>query len=225
MMMPTPRIFISYSHDSAAHKALVLTLANRLRDDGLDCQIDQYINGFPPEGWQHWMEMQVEQADFVLLVCTPTYLRRYRGQERNGGRGVTFEGVVISQWLYDYYYHNTKFVPLIPDAGALEDVPLPLKDFGAFRVMAEYEGLYRYLTGQAAVVMPEVGERLELSSASTHSIFSKLEEGADELSDGVKKEKRKMSDTMKAAWIGGVFALLAAIIAGLFALLATQDIR
>jgi hypothetical protein len=123
----TPRIFISYSHDSDAHRALVLTLANRLRADGLNCQIDQYVNGFPPEGWQRWMETQVEQADFVLVMCTPVYLRRYRGLEREGGHGVTFEGVVISQSLYDHYYHNTKFVPVMPDAGSLEDVPLPLK--------------------------------------------------------------------------------------------------
>ena len=65
--MPAPRLFISYSHDSGAHRDFVLSLSNRLRADGLDCQIDQYINGFPPEGWQRWMEAQVEEADFVLL--------------------------------------------------------------------------------------------------------------------------------------------------------------
>lgn len=68
------RIFISYSHDSDLHREFVLQLANQLRADGLDCQIDQYINGFPAEGWQRWMENQIEQADFVLLVCTANYL-------------------------------------------------------------------------------------------------------------------------------------------------------
>ncbi|MGB1256893.1 MAG: SUMF1/EgtB/PvdO family nonheme iron enzyme, partial [Thiolinea sp.] len=170
-MTDTPRrVFISYSHDSAEHRVDVLALANRLRTDGLDCQIDQYVNGFPPEGWQRWMETQIETADFVLVVCTPVYLKRYRGQDRDGGRGVSFEGVVISQTLYDTYYENAKFVPVLPDAGDLESVPLPLKGFSAFQMGADYEGLYRYLTGQAAVVMPEVGEQKVLASGESHTL-------------------------------------------------------
>jgi hypothetical protein len=37
-----PKVFISYSHDSEAHEDRVLDLANRLRKDGIDAQIDQY---------------------------------------------------------------------------------------------------------------------------------------------------------------------------------------
>lgn len=40
MSQSIPRVFISYSHDSVEHKAFVLQLANRLRADGLDCQLD-----------------------------------------------------------------------------------------------------------------------------------------------------------------------------------------
>jgi hypothetical protein len=36
------RVFISYSHDDEVHKARVLDLANRLREDGVDAVIDQY---------------------------------------------------------------------------------------------------------------------------------------------------------------------------------------
>lgn len=107
------RVFISYSHDSEAHRAFVLQLANRLCADGLTCEIDQYINGFLAEGWQRWMETQIEQANFVLLVCTENYLKRYRGQGIVGGRGVNFEGLVISQTLYDTYYRDTKFIPVM----------------------------------------------------------------------------------------------------------------
>ena len=164
--MPTPRIFISYSHDSDTHRAFVLSVSNRLRADGLDCQIDQYVNGFPAEGWQRWMEEHVEAADFVLMVCTPVYLERFRGRDREGGRGVTFEGVVISQTLYDHFYENTKFVPVLPEAGVMEDVPLPLKGFGAFQMAADYEKLYRFLTGQPEVVVPELGEVIKLGQRS-----------------------------------------------------------
>lgn len=103
------------------------------------------------------METQVEQADFVLLVCTETYLKRYRGQDADGGRGVNFEGVVISQTLYDHYYRNTKFIPVIPETGSLENVPLPLKGFSTYVLPRDYTPLYRVLTDQPATPAPEIG--------------------------------------------------------------------
>ena len=153
------KIFISYSHDSQPHRDFVRGIADQLRKDGLDCVIDQYINGFPPEGWLRWMEDQVEEADFVLLVCTETYLRRYRGHEIDGGTGVTFEGVVISQTLYDSYFRNTKFVPILPESGDLGHVPLSLKAFSSYALPKQYDDLYRYLTAQPEYILPVLGSQ------------------------------------------------------------------
>jgi hypothetical protein len=36
------KVFISYSHDSDAHMNRVFDLSERLRDEGVDCEIDQY---------------------------------------------------------------------------------------------------------------------------------------------------------------------------------------
>jgi SEFIR domain len=47
--MAPPKVFISYSHDSPAHEATVLALANRLRGNGIDAVLDQY-ESFPPRG-------------------------------------------------------------------------------------------------------------------------------------------------------------------------------
>ena len=162
------KVFISYSHDSQPHRDFVRGISDRLRSDGLDCLIDQYINGFPPEGWQRWMENQVETADFVLLVCTETYLKRYRGQETNGsGKGVTFEGVVISQTLYDNYYRNTKFVPILPEGGGFDHVPLPLKQYSTYTLPTDYDSLYRYLSGQPAYIAPAIGSKRIMPPAQT----------------------------------------------------------
>src|SRR5713226_7922280 len=80
-MSPAPtRVFISYSHDSTEHMNAVLALANRLRKEGVDCWIDQYLRS-PSEGWPRWCENQVETARFVLVACTQTYLRRFRSEE------------------------------------------------------------------------------------------------------------------------------------------------
>lgn len=160
------KVFISYSHDSDEHRDFVRDLSNRLRDEGLECLIDQYVNGFPPEGWQRWMENQIEAADFVLMVCTPNYLKRYRGKEADGGKGVTFEGTVIAQTLYNRHYRNTKFIPVLPVEGLVDHVPVSLQAYSTYRLPDEYDSLYRVLTEQAKYVAPPVGEIRSLSSVN-----------------------------------------------------------
>jgi hypothetical protein len=45
-------VFISYSHDSDAHRDRVLGLSERLRADGIATILDRYVEkGSPPEGW------------------------------------------------------------------------------------------------------------------------------------------------------------------------------
>lgn len=92
-----PMIFISYSHDSEEHRDKVLALAERLREDGLDAQLDQYVQGAPEQGWPRWMLDQIDTAEFVLVVCTPMYYLRFRGHEEAGkGKGADWEGAAAS---------------------------------------------------------------------------------------------------------------------------------
>src|SRR6266404_8030262 len=66
MASAPPKVLISYSHDSSEHEERVLTFTDRLRGDGIDCIIDQYVL-VPEEGWLLWMERQIEDSDFVLM--------------------------------------------------------------------------------------------------------------------------------------------------------------
>src|SRR5437773_1129213 len=94
--MTTPKVFISYSHDSREHLDRVLDLSDRLRSEGVDCHIDQYEIS-PSEGWPRWMQNRIGWANFVLVICTEVYLRRFEGRETTGaGRGVTFEGAILT---------------------------------------------------------------------------------------------------------------------------------
>lgn len=160
-MPQPPRVFISYSHDNDEHRDFVLSLANRLRTEGVESWIDQYVPGFPPQGWQRWMENEIEQADFVLLVCTPLYLKRFKGEDTQGGRGVNFEGVVISQTLYGNFQRNPKFLPVLPEGGHFEHIPIVLRSH-FFQLETDYPLLYRVLTAQPAVVPPLVGSKVQL---------------------------------------------------------------
>ena len=95
------RVFITYSHDSDAHRARVLGLADRMRRDGLDVRLDQY-EVHVPEGWLMWMRRQLENADFVAVICTATYRRRFEGEESaSDAHAATWEGALTQQILYD----------------------------------------------------------------------------------------------------------------------------
>lgn len=159
--MPTVNIqvFISYSHDTPQHEARVLALADRLRADGLDAMIDQYQTA-PPEGWQLWMEKQISNASFVLLICTETYLRRVKKEEAQGkGLGVLWESTIIYSALYDAGVVNTTFIPVVFEGGDTQFIPGSLKPTTYYDVSkdAGYQRLYRRLTYQPETPAPSLG--------------------------------------------------------------------
>lgn len=155
-----PRVFISYSHDSDAHCKLVLALSERLRDDGIDAYLDQYVQGTPPEKWPRWMLNRLDWADFVLLVCTETYYRRFRGQEEPDiGKGVDWEGAVITNALYDERNATLKFVPVLFDPADQPFIPEPVR--GSFYCLiseSRYRDLYDFLRGQAGTEPRPLGQ-------------------------------------------------------------------
>jgi TIR domain/SEFIR domain/Effector-associated domain 7 len=162
-VMPTsPKVFISYSHNSEFpdYRNRILALADRLRQDGIDANIDQYEQS-PPEGWQRWMMDQVESADFVLVACTEEYNRRFRGNDAYGkGKGVTWEGGVIIQEMYETQGLNSKFIPIILNKEDSKFIPTPLHSATNYGLHNDggYELLYRRLTNQPQTLKPELGK-------------------------------------------------------------------
>jgi tetratricopeptide (TPR) repeat protein len=155
-----PKVFISYSHDSTEHKDRVLSLANRLRQDGVDATIDQYEVS-PPEGWPVWMERQVRESDFVLVVCTETYLKRAERREDPGkGHGVIWESVLTYQQIYDAGSKNERFIPVLLEGGERSHIPAPLKSATSYGCATEdgYWELYARLTDQHGKSKPELGK-------------------------------------------------------------------
>jgi SEFIR domain len=132
------KVFISYSHDTVAHQERVLGLADRLRADGIDAEIDQH-NAAPSEGWPLWCERQIEAADIVLMVCTETYYRRVSGDEERGkGLGVVWEARIIRQLLYDAGAVSDRFVPVLFSDASPEQIPTSIK--GWTRYVVDTEG-------------------------------------------------------------------------------------
>ena len=153
-------VFISYSHDSDEHRQQVLALSERLRADGIATLLDQYVNGSPAEGWPRWMLNQLDNAAYVLVVCTPTYYRRFRGHEEpRKGKGVDWEGALITSDLYSKRSQSLKFVPVFLSAPDEECIPEPLRSTTHYALTtgAAYQSLYDFLLQQAGVEPGKVG--------------------------------------------------------------------
>ena len=93
-----PRVYISYSTHTPGQRQRVFAVAEQLRAAGIDARIDQYyarsLHGFVPPGavvgdkrppWTIWQQEQVEDADFVLVMCSPEYANA------SDGSGVWFD--------------------------------------------------------------------------------------------------------------------------------------
>jgi len=149
----TPRVFISYSHDSEEHRDKVLSLSNKLLNDGVDCWIDQYEIS-PEEGWPNWCLNQIEKSDFTLVICTKTYYDRFRRKaKKNIGQGVKFEGHIIIQDIYDNDSLNKKFIPVCFDEKNKKNVPECIRGGTVYELLNEnsYVMLYRHITNQPLV--------------------------------------------------------------------------
>ena len=179
---PTPpKVFISYSHDSQEHFDRILLLSDTLREWGIDCHIDQYE--LAPADWVRWMERRIREADFVLVVCTATYRRRFNGEEEPGkGLGVRHEGGVISAELYNRQTETAKFIPVVFSVADSAHIPTPLQATNRHTLNIEqletdrgFENLYRQLTSQPRVIPKPLGKIRPLPPINRREDFDEEE--------------------------------------------------
>jgi len=155
-------VFISYSHDSDAHRKRVLGLSERLRTDGIATMLDQYVErGSPPEGWPRWMMNGLHASTYVVCVFTETYYHRFRGDGLGKhGKGADWEGALVTQALYDARNRTNRFIPVIFDGADEQYVPEPLRAQTYYLLASEggYEALYDSLLSQSGVEAGAIGE-------------------------------------------------------------------
>ncbi len=177
-----PIVFISYSHDSPEHADRVLALSDHLRADGIDCVLDQYEDS-PPEGFPRWMDRQIRAADFVLMICTPTYYHRVMGEEEPGtGHGVAWESTLIYQYIYNAGTSNKRFIPVLLEGAHEADIPVPWQGVKYYRPTTTegYEELYRRLTEQPLTPKPALGTLRKMPPRERKQDFSSSSNQAEE---------------------------------------------
>lgn len=187
MLKEVGKVFISYSWDSEEHRKNVFSLAQALRDDGIDCAIDQFVQS--PDNWDRWMLDQIDESDFVLIICSERYYQRYRGKEEvNQGLGVTWESTLIMEKIYDAQGKNGKFYPVFltpPDRKIIPDgIRTSFYDLSGhdlFNLHTDpnrlindggYKELYRLLTCQPSAVANELGSLKKLGPILRSSTLS-----------------------------------------------------
>jgi hypothetical protein len=153
----TPRVFLSYSHDSEAHRAWVRLLAGRLRQGGVEVTLDQWDLPYGADVVR-FMELGIRDADRVLMVCTANYVAK--AEERKGGAG--YEGMIVTGHVARAT-DTIKFVPIVRDHAGESLVPgflgqrlwLDFRDDGLFE--QRLEELLRELHGAPRYPKPPLG--------------------------------------------------------------------
>jgi hypothetical protein len=201
MTVTNPRVFISYSHDSDAHMNLVFDLSERLREEGVDCEIDQYETS-PTGGWARWTRNQLKEADFVLVVCTKNYEQRYEATERKGvGAGAKWEGAIITQQLYEAEGGPHKFIPVVFSTEDTRYIPIELRG-GTFYILDDdkgYQDLYRHVTGQPKAVKRQLGKLRSLPPRERKQDFSGSAPTASSKHSTPAKKTDKRAATVKGS--------------------------
>ena len=112
--MASPKVFVSYSWDDERYKEWVAELAARLRSDGIDTALDQW-DVVPGDQLAEYMEKEIRDNDYVLIICTPNY--RMKSDHREGGVG--YEGDIMTAEVLATRDHR-KFIPVLA-IGSWED--------------------------------------------------------------------------------------------------------
>jgi len=165
-MTKIPKVFISYAHESEKLSDQVLQFSNELRAKGVDSEIDQYEEA-PPQGWAKWMLKQIDEADFVLVVASPTYYARSKDSgNESKGLGAKWETTQIIQNVYESVNNNIKYIPIFFDKDEEKYILDPLKPYTHYDVSngTQKEKLINRLSGKSESLRPKLGQGGSVSS-------------------------------------------------------------
>jgi len=152
-----PKAFISYSHDSSAHKDWVLKLASDLRAKGVDVVLDQWDLA-AGQDVSMFMQRGISGADRVIMICSSAYVKK--SEQGVGGAG--YERLIVTAEVVNSI-DTIKFIPVLRGASRLRKTPsfLGPRRYIDFENDSEYElkliELARQIHGAPAISKPPLG--------------------------------------------------------------------
>jgi SEFIR domain len=130
-----PRVFVTYSHDTAEHVNLVLRFCTLLRRDaGIDVHMDQWDDDGPRD-WSAWAALQIRQADFIVAIASPAYKRRAEGLvPADEGRGSQYEAALLRDNLTRNFAEETRrILPVVLPGRSINEIPDFMRPFSSTR--------------------------------------------------------------------------------------------
>lgn len=153
-----PSVFISYSHDSDAHKDWVLQLATRLRNNGVNAVLDRW-NLKLGSDVASFMERGLSKSNRVICVCSDKYVEKANGGK--GGAGYEKQ-IMTAEYVKD---QNTNWVvPLIKNNPTEKKTPtflngrmyISFEDANLYE--SKYEELLRDILDEPVLPVPAIGK-------------------------------------------------------------------
>ncbi|MEO6087089.1 MAG: SEFIR domain-containing protein [Umezawaea sp.] len=161
-----PRVFITYSHDTQAHKNQVREFATFLRGEiGLDVHLDQWYDSRRLD-WSAWAIDHLTNADFILVIASPEYKRRADGAAPpDEGRGAQFETAIIRDNLTKNLREETaRVLPVVLPGRSVDEIPVFLNAHSTthYRIAefteAGVASLLAAITGDGQYPLPAIGD-------------------------------------------------------------------
>ncbi|AFZ89526.1 toll/interleukin-1 receptor domain-containing protein [Bacillus velezensis] len=164
-----PKVFISYSWSSEAHKQWVLDLANRLEaKSGVEVILDRWHLKIGHDRYK-FMEESIRQADKVIVICDKTYCEK--ANNRVGGVGS--ETIILTPEIYEDTKQD-KFIPIAMESSG--DNQLLLPDFIKSRLVLpilekgdfekQYEDLIHLIWDEPRLTPPKRGSKPDFKSSN-----------------------------------------------------------
>jgi TIR domain len=166
----SPKAFISYSHDSEAHKAWVLKLGSDLRAIGVDVVLDQWDLA-PGQDITLFMQKGIADADRVIMICSSEYVLK----AEKGVGGVGFERLIVTYEVVQSI-DTTKFIPILRGGDKSKRLPsfLGPRLYIDFENAADYDSnlvdLAREIHNAPAISKPPLGPNPFSGTPSTSMV-------------------------------------------------------
>jgi hypothetical protein len=117
-----PRVFISYASEDDRHRAWVRGLAEQLVSNGIEVTLDQW-HLQPGGDVAHFMQEGIDNAEYLLLICTPVYASKFDSRES----GVGDERDLILGELLTSHSERGRIIPLLRSGRPSSALPRYLK--------------------------------------------------------------------------------------------------
>ncbi|MDU7482369.1 MAG: TIR domain-containing protein [Hafnia alvei] len=203
-----PKVFVSYSWSSPAHKDFVQQIADRLLSDGVDVIIDIYDlkEGHDKNAFMERM-IADESVTHVLVMCDKLYSEKADARKS----GVGTESQIISQEVYSSV-EQSKFIPIVCQYDECGEPYLPI--FLKSRIWVDlsspekenenWEKLIRLLNGKPLNKKPKLGKKPSYLESDSSTPTSEALTKFKALKYAVLNEKRGVkhyrSDFIESCW-------------------------